>query len=99
MKILYVLNILHSRPDLYGNRYYSIEVIRTSDGATARGTISGGESNCTYALRLLAEAEETQYTSTVTELPIREYNRLVKNWPYMGCTPDQINPAILAQMN
>lgn len=96
-KILYTMTILNSRADIYGNRYFSMLVTRTEDGAQARGTISGGESNCTIALNKLSGGWDS-YTYAREELPIREYNRLTKGWPYLGCTPEDINPLILKQM-
>ena len=98
-RIGYVLTVYNSKADIYGNRYYAIGVTRTSDGATGKGIISGGESNCVYAIRKMAEIDDTQYYYDKQELPIREYNRLVKGWDYIGCTEDQIIPAIQKQFN
>lgn len=96
-KILYTLHVINSRSDIYGNRYFAMIVTRTEDGATAHGLISGGESNCTLAVNKLAGGWD-RYEYTTAELPIREYNRKVKGWPYLGCTPEDINPKILEQM-
>jgi hypothetical protein len=98
-QIKYVLFVHNSKADIYGNRYYSMSVIRTTDGASAYGTISGGESNCTYALRKLAESEGVEFTYSIREYPIREYNRIVKGWQYIGCTDDQIISEIQKQFN
>jgi hypothetical protein len=95
----YILTVYNSKADLYGNRYYSMQCTRTSDGATGKGTISGGESNCTYAIRKLAEAEGVGYYYDIVEKPIREYDRMIKGWDYIGCTEDQIIPAIQKQFN
>jgi hypothetical protein len=95
----YILTVYNSKADMYGNRYYSMQVTRTSDEASGKGTISGGESNCTYAIRKLAESENVGYYNSIQELPIREYNRLVKGWEYIGCTEDQIIPNIQKQFN
>jgi hypothetical protein len=89
--------IYYSRRDIYGNVYWAMAVERASDGKTAHGTISGGESNCTWALRALAEKHEAEEKHTVHELPIRQYNRMVKDWPYIGCTDDEIIPNIEKQ--
>lgn len=99
MKISVIANIINSRRDIYGNCYYAMTVTNTLTGASAHGTISGGESNCTYAIRKLVEFyfPETEYQYYTKELPIREYNRLVKDWQYIGCTPEEINKNILNQ--
>jgi hypothetical protein len=88
--------ILKSKIDLNGNSYYSCIITRTSDGKMARGQISGGESNVTYAMRVYFDNWES-FIYTVQELPKREYNRLTKSFPYIGCTPDEINKNIDSQ--
>lgn len=98
-KIKYTLEILNSKSDIYGNRYFAMVVTRTSDGATAHGNISGGESNCTSAIMNLSGGEWGHFTYTRSELPIREFKRMTKYWPYLGCTPKEINPNIVAQMD
>jgi hypothetical protein len=89
-KILYYAEIINSKMDVNGNRYFSLLITRTSDGKTAKGKISGGESNCTYAMRQLCGESWDNFRYTRVELPIRDYNRLVKNWQYLGCTAEEI---------
>lgn len=95
-KILYALHIINSKADVYGNRYFAMTVTRMSDGRTACGKIYGGESNCTYATKKLSGGWD-RYIYTTAELPIRKFNRETRDWPYLGCSPDEINPKILAQ--
>ena len=97
--IRYILTVYNSKADMYGNRYYSMQVTRTLDGANGKGTIRGGESNCIYAIQKLAESENVGYYYTIQEMPIREYKRLVRGWDYIGCTEDQIIPNIQKQFN
>ena len=86
----YSAQIHHSICDTYGNVYWAMEVCRVSDGATARGRVTGGESNCTYALRKLAEKTGQRTAYGVAAHPIRAYDRMVKEWPYLGCTEEEI---------
>jgi hypothetical protein len=89
-KILYHAEIVNSKTDVNGNRYFCMIVTRNSDGLRASGIISGGQSYCTYAMRELTGGEWGRFSYTVVELPIREYNRLVKNMGYIGCTAEEI---------
>jgi len=90
--------INNSKCDINGNRYFCAVITRTSDGARAGGQITGGESNVTYSLRQFF-GDWGSFIYTRVELPIREYNKLTKNMPYLGCTPDEINKNITDQWN
>lgn len=83
------LNIYNSRVDFAGNCYYAFEVT-DSDGHSVRATISGGERNITAAF------PEVGYNAS--ELKIREFDRMVKGWPYAGCPPDEIRKFTLNQL-
>lgn len=96
-RIGYVAHVVNSKRDINGNCYWFMTVTRTSDGAHATGIVNGGQSNCTYAVWQLAKSKKSEYTYTIEELPIREFKRRTKDMVYLGCTPDQIIPAILAQ--
>jgi len=89
-RIGYVGSIVHSKIDRNGNTYWAMKIHRTRDGRSAIGTISGGEGNGTYALRVWAEAEKCRYSYSVCEVPIREFGRLTRDWPYLGCTTAEI---------
>jgi hypothetical protein len=82
--------IYNSKIDLNGNTYWALVITRLSDGKEAFGHIAGGESNCTWALKQMANDDWNQFFYNRSELSIREFNRLTKNWQYFGCTPDQI---------
>jgi hypothetical protein len=88
-----IVEAFTSKIDVNGNTYTGIKAENTLTGKSAIGRISGGRSNVWAGLRELfgdwsavhehAKQIENQYS-------IREFNRLVKNTPYAGCTPDEI---------
>jgi hypothetical protein len=93
------LDIIKSKPDIYGNSYVGMIVTRLSDNKQASGYISGGPSNCQIALKELTGGEWGNFTYTEKEIGIRNWNRMFKNAPYLGCTPEDINPKIIEQWN
>lgn len=92
MKIKATLEAIHSAPDIYGNRYWAMIYTDHRTGKVVKGTISGGESNI-YGVRLETPAAKKSNNwdgsvlFQVSCLKIREFNRLVKDWPYAGCLP------------
>lgn len=86
------LNCFNSRCDTFGNCYYAFVWTDNATGRTVCGTISGGESNVRSILYHMngGNWEPRNVFFTSTELPIREYNRAVKGWPYAGCTGDEL---------
>jgi hypothetical protein len=85
--------VYESIPDRYGNCYYAAQIVRTSDGATAMGTISGNQSNVSYALRVMFP--DNYSWVVVVPMPIRQWNRLAAGLPRLGCTSDEINAKVL----
>lgn len=83
------LSAIHSRRDVHGNVYYAF-CFDSSDGKTCNAKISGGQSNI-KAIRLHLNGEwDDKITFSDEELKIREFDRLVKDWPYAGCRPDEL---------
>lgn len=95
-KIKIIAEIINSKPDQNGNRYFSAIITDPDTSKIAKGIVAGGENNITSALWEYC-GYESQYYYTRTELPIREYQRLTKNWPYLGCTNDEIISNVLKQ--
>lgn len=93
-KIKAIAHVINSRADVYGNRYFAASVTNTLTGATASGTISGDDSNISYALHKMYDDYES-YRIFRSEMGYREFHRLTKHMEYMGCTPDDINPFII----
>lgn len=87
--MIVALNIYNSRKDFAGNCYYAFEVT-DSDGHCVRAKISGGERNITAAF------PEVSYNPS--ELKIREFDRMVKDWPYAGCPHQEIRQFTMARL-
>src|SRR5258706_15420405 len=83
MPIKVILESLYSKRDRNGNCYWAFRYTDTATGKQVVGNISGGESNIRSMLRPLGLDSETVH-STITEIPIREFNRLTKP----GLMPD-----------
>lgn len=79
------VTIYSSRADIYGNRYFAFSFSDES-GAEVEAKFNGGESNIRSALRLEMGLEWDQMHYREQELKIREFNRMVKSWPYAGCS-------------
>ncbi len=89
MPIKAILESLYSKRDRNGNCYWAFRYTDTATGKQVVGTISGGESNIA-AIRRVMKLEYEECFYTVTEMPIREFNRLTKQWAYAGCPPEAI---------
>ena len=84
MTINGVLTIYHSRRDMYGNVYYAVSLANDRFEVVARGTIAADNvdtRDCRESLGWYTERRE---------MPIRDYNRMVKKWPHYGCTWKEI---------
>jgi hypothetical protein len=90
--IKWILEIINSKRDLNGNCYWAFVAVETATGKQCVGSISGGESNILAARRYLPGVTEpsSNVRYSCAEMPIREFNRRVKGWPYAGCCPDAI---------
>jgi hypothetical protein len=84
-----VLQSIYSKRDRNGNCYWSFRFTDTATGKSVEGTISGGESNVRSMLGPLGLSGEEVHSSTI-ELPIREWNRLTKEFRYAGCSAEQL---------
>jgi hypothetical protein len=85
-----ILNCINSRADMYGNRYWAFKYTDSETGKTVMGKISGGESNVYSIVREMGQTSETVHYFRTMDVPIREYNRLVKTWEYAGCRPEEL---------
>lgn len=96
-----IVEIFNSLTDVNGNRYFAIRVDNRSTGKQAVGTICGDDSNVSSALRELfgGYEEARQYSHSYrTSRKIREFNRETKKATYAGCTADEINSWIVANV-
>ena len=99
MRIGYVAITHFSERDVNGNCYYSLEVVRTSDGARGRAHDVGGDGNGAWAVSCMARSEGCGYVAVSVGYAKREYRRKVGAWEYCGCTEDQLVPALRAQFD
>lgn len=88
-----VVEAIYSKRDGYGNCYWAMRWTDTATSKTAEGTVSGGESNIACILRRRG-LEWDQVRWVMSETPIRQFKSLTKNWPYAGCTPDELSAFI-----
>lgn len=86
------LKIFSSRTDRNGNKYFAFQFTDFATGRVAQGTISGGDSNVDCVRLHTGEPGTWDQSILVSreELPIREYDSLVKDWAYAGCPPEEI---------
>lgn len=87
-----ILVAINSRRDRNGNCYWALRYTDTATGRQVVGTVSGGESNIrgiSYQMNGGSWEPRNIYFET-QELPIREFDRLTKTWPYAGCQPEAL---------
>ena len=82
MEYIATVEALGSLMDRNGNRYWAMVYTDQATGHRVVGTISGGESNIRYAFPGML--------FICLDVPIRKFNRMTKDWPYAGCTGEQL---------
>ena len=94
------LEIVSSKMDINGNRYWAFSFTDYATGKTVCASISGGHSNISAITFGWSEPGEYDRTIEVTcrEMPIRAFNKLTKSFPYAGCTPAQLREWIKAEI-
>lgn len=83
--------IVNSRPDIYGNRYW-LFILHLTGGKKISGTLTAD--NVDHALKILAgnDWEEMRRCFSISrkELKIREFNRVAKTLNDFGCDAQEI---------
>lgn len=92
LNIKAILSIYNSRRDRYGNVYWAVRLTTDDIGTSVVGTISADNVD-TWECR-----EMLHWHIERAELPIREFNKLTKNWDYLGCRWDDIKKCLLTKM-
>lgn len=90
MKIKATCEIINSKRDLNGNTYWAFSYLDHGTGKSVEATISGGESNITAIRRHLFGDDSEALNFLRVEMPIRQFDKRVKNWPYAACRPEEI---------
>lgn len=82
--VKFIVDTVSSKRDSNGNCYHAVTITRLSDGATLQGAIDSPSNMRGYLLRCKAvEAGANEYHETNAEMPIRQFNRLVKGFIYL----------------
>lgn len=84
-----VLTIYHSRRNMYGNVYYAVSLADANFNVVAHGTIAPNNVDPRDCREHLGWHIER------VEMPIREFNRMVKNLPHFGCLWGEIKTHLL----
>ena len=91
------LEIMNSRSDMYGNRYWAFRYTDHETGAVVEA-LGDHESNIHMMLLRWDGAEDWCRTvlETREERPIRQFNQITKGWKYAGCQGEDIQAFVLA---
>lgn len=82
MQIKAILSIFTAARDRNGNCYHAAQYTDTATGVTVKFGNIGGASNMDSLPRLLGyDTSNVYYTREV--LPIRQWQRFTKSWPYL----------------
>lgn len=98
--IAYYLHVYYSKRDQAGNCYWAFTMVDTKAGREVSGTISGGESNID-SIRYDWDGKGNGWEGGCSVLRIasvemgeREFNHMTKDWPYAGCTREDLQAFI-----
>ena len=82
----------NSRRDRAGNCYWAFRFVDHATGRNVKATISGGESNVYAILRHWNKPDDWDrgIQFVCMEKSIRDFNDLVKGWPYAGSDPQEL---------
>lgn len=91
-KIEHIITAIHSKRDRNGNVYWAFRYTEVETGKQVEATHSGGEGNLRgISYKMNGGNFEPRNTYfDVVEMPIREFDRLTKAWPYGGCAPEDM---------
>ena len=100
LEIVATLEAHYSTADKYGNCYWALRFIDHKTGKQVEGTVSGGESNINSILYHWNNPNswDRSIRFTVVEHKIREFNRLTKDWPYAGCSSEDLAAFVRKQL-
>lgn len=99
MKYTARLEIINSKTDRNGNHYWAFTFTDFETGKTVQGTGSA-ESNIDMVRRYWNAPNDWDRSilSDRRELPIRQFDRLTKEWKYAGCLPEDVAAFIRAEL-
>jgi hypothetical protein len=77
-----IVDVYNSRIDRNGNTYWAFGLRDTQTGKSLAFKEGGSGSNATYWLSHELDYEWEDLHTTEHELPVRQFERMVKTWPY-----------------
>lgn len=87
------VNIYNSRCDVNGNRYWAFTFTDNRSGVTVSAMADHG-SNVETIARAYNHKTKGDWDRGIAfhsqELPIRQFDRMVKGWNYAGCTGEDL---------
>jgi hypothetical protein len=91
-KYVGTLIAIYSRSPSAGTAYWAMRFIDHLTGKVVEATVGGGESNIYGILRYwkVKNDWDRSLLFQVLEQKTREFDRMVKNWPYAGSNPDDL---------
>ena len=97
------LTAINSKRDIYANCYWAFTYVDAETGNVFNATISGTNNNISIARRFISDGvnefnDGNHIVYEEREMGIREFNKYTKNWPYAGCTPQDIAGWIMGQI-
>ena len=86
------ITIYNSKSDRFGNRYWAFTFVDHKTGKEVRAKISGDESNIRAISRNWGDVDDwdRSFQFHQQELGIRQFNSMIKDWAYAGCTPVEL---------
>ena len=86
----YVITKLNSRGDMYGNRYWAVQATNLKNDKTTYGKVGANNIDGVARYWDVPGDWDRSILFQEKELPIRDFNRLTKGWPYIGNNADEI---------
>jgi hypothetical protein len=86
----YIITKINSRSDMYGNRYWAVEATNLKNDKQVQGRVGANNIDGVGQYWDVYDGWDRSIHFQERELPIREFNRLTKNWPYFGSDTEEI---------
>ena len=91
-----IVDVYNSKLDRNGNTYWAYVVTDVRSGNTVTGKLGGSARGVAAGIMRKLGYEWEEVHTTEHELPVREFDRLVKSWPYRD-SADEVAKAFAAQ--
>ena len=100
MKLTGSLYAINSTRDSSGNEYWALRYVDHETGKVVEGTFSGNESNLYGVLRHWNTPDDWDRSIIFNrlEMPKKQFKGMIADWPYAGCSPQDIAAFIKAEL-